>query len=30
MFRWKPGEALTLGGKTEQVPACTLTLSRVE
>ena len=29
-FRWKPGEALTLGGTAEQIPACTLTLARVE
>jgi pSer/pThr/pTyr-binding forkhead associated (FHA) protein len=27
-FRWKPGETLTLGGTTEQIPACTLALAR--
>ena len=27
-FCWKPGETLTLGGRTEQVPACTLVLAR--
>jgi pSer/pThr/pTyr-binding forkhead associated (FHA) protein len=29
-FRWKPGETLTLGGKTEQIPTCTLALARIE
>jgi len=29
-FRWKPGETLTLGGKTEPVPACLLALARIE
>ena len=27
-FCWKPGETLTLGGRTEEVAACTLMLAR--